>query len=32
MSNTFDGLSLTNTRDITCNNINLYYNNDVNNN
>ena len=31
MSSTFDGLSLTNSRDITCNNIYLNYNNDIEN-
>ena len=29
MSSTFDGLSLTNTRDIKCNNIYLNYNNEI---
>ena len=32
MSSTFDGLSLTNSRDIKCNNIYLNYNNDIENN
>ena len=31
MSSTFDGLSLTNSRDIKCNNIYLNYNNDIKN-
>ena len=31
MSSTFDGLSLINSRDLTCNNIYLKYNNDIKN-
>ena len=31
MTSTFDGLSLTNSRDIKCNNVDLNYNNDIEN-